>query len=95
VNHTFEDSIREIRAVTEASNKMWYRLYMPRSGRPKIVHVNWYDELDYGFDNFVSDERYEKYADAIKAWGHVLAVHGGPTCRKCGRILVCSCEVDK
>lgn len=88
MSHTIEDSIEEMRALTESSNKRWYRLYMDRSGQPKIVHVSYYDELDMDRDRFLSEEAYVLWDDAVKAWGYAC---GSPTCPRCGRALVCPC----
>ncbi|HEY4387916.1 MAG TPA: hypothetical protein VGN34_26000 [Ktedonobacteraceae bacterium] len=62
--HTIEDTIAEV----QASNAVYYRLFVNYQDQPCVVEMQWFDEFDYDQDRFINNEHYDteqKAEDAL------------------------------
>jgi hypothetical protein len=64
--HTWQDTIDEIKALEEA-NKPYYRLFVDRDEKPIIVCLQPFDECGYDQSRFINKRQYETEVAAEKA----------------------------
>lgn len=79
----FERMLEEVR---EAERAFW-RLYIGKDDRPRLLQVSVLGEYDYDRDRFIGDERYENEEDAFLAlcdWmrGHRIALSNAEILRE-------------